>query len=318
MADYQLFIDGELCDAASGETFATHDPATGEKIADVAKAGRDDAVRAIEAARKAFDEGPWPKMSGKERAAKVNRIAELIGEHAEELAELEVRDSGGTIRKASLADIPGGKGAFEWFAKMAETQPDEVALEASLACDEKFKTWTDVPGDNEARPINCITWWEALAFCIWDGGFLPSAAEWNYAAAGGSDLAAAVEEEDGAGRSARPADHRRVLPCGGDAVDAASVRGSDPEFAVGFEGDLRAVGRECRVMVVGGVIRKPQRLTAAHRLKVQVQIAPSAALAQHIGHGVTRQWLASVQFRHVLPSHFHFLRGRLLDGLLAR
>ena len=65
MADYQLFIDGERCDAASGETFATHDPATGEKIADVAKAGREDAVRAIEAARRAFDEGPWPKMSGK-------------------------------------------------------------------------------------------------------------------------------------------------------------------------------------------------------------------------------------------------------------
>ena len=131
MADYQLFIDGERCDAASGETFETHDPATGEKIADVAKAGREDAVRAIEAARKAFDEGPWPKMSGKERAAKVNRIAELIGEHAEELAELEVRDSGGTIRKASLADIPGGKGAFEWFAKMADTQADQVDLEGS-------------------------------------------------------------------------------------------------------------------------------------------------------------------------------------------
>ncbi|MCB1016265.1 MAG: aldehyde dehydrogenase family protein [Acidimicrobiales bacterium] len=131
MADYQLFIDGERCDAASGETFATHDPATGEKIADVAKAGREDAVRAIEAARRAFDEGPWPKMSGKERAAKVNRIAELIGEHADELAELEARDGGGTIRKASLADIPGGKGAFEWFAKMAGTQPDEVTLEGS-------------------------------------------------------------------------------------------------------------------------------------------------------------------------------------------
>lgn len=131
MADYQLYIDGEFCDAASGETFETHDPATGEKIADVAKAGREDAVRAIEAARKAFDEGPWPKMTGSERAAKVNRIAELIGEHADELAELEVRDGGGTIRKASLADVSGGKGAFEWFAKMADTRPDEETLEGS-------------------------------------------------------------------------------------------------------------------------------------------------------------------------------------------
>jgi aldehyde dehydrogenase (NAD+) len=131
MADYQLYIGGEFVDAASGETFETFDPATGEKIADVAKAGREDAVRAIEAARKAFDEGPWPRLSGKERAAKLTKIAELIDAHQGELAELEVRDGGGTIRKASLADIPGGKGAFEWFAKMAETRPDEEQLEGS-------------------------------------------------------------------------------------------------------------------------------------------------------------------------------------------
>jgi hypothetical protein len=131
MAEYKLFIDGEFRDAASGETFATYNPGTGEKIADLPKAGRDDAVAAIEAARRAFDEGPWPRMSGAERAAKLRRIAELINANAEELAQLEARDGGGTIRKASMADVPGAASAFEWFAKMAEEQPDRVELPGS-------------------------------------------------------------------------------------------------------------------------------------------------------------------------------------------
>jgi acyl-CoA reductase-like NAD-dependent aldehyde dehydrogenase len=131
MAEYKMLIDGELCDAASGETFATHNPATGEKIADVPKADRSDAQRAITAARKAFDEGPWPHMSGKERAEKLRAIAQLITDNAPELAEIESRDGGGTIRKASLADVPGAQSAFEWFAQMAETRPDRLELEGS-------------------------------------------------------------------------------------------------------------------------------------------------------------------------------------------
>jgi formylglycine-generating enzyme required for sulfatase activity len=47
-------------------------------------------------------------------------------------------------------------------------------------------TWTNTPGTQENLPINYVNWWEAYAFCIWDGGFLPSEAEWEYAAAGGS------------------------------------------------------------------------------------------------------------------------------------
>ena len=66
MAETMLFINGEWVAAQSGETFATYAPSTGEKIADVAKAGREDAVKAVQAARTAFDEGPWPKMSGRQ------------------------------------------------------------------------------------------------------------------------------------------------------------------------------------------------------------------------------------------------------------
>ena len=126
MGDTQLFIDGAWVDAQSGETFPTYAPSTGEKIADVAKAGREDAQRAVQAARKAFDDGPWPKMSGKERAEKLRAVAEIINGRSAEIAEIEARDGGGTIKKAMFADVPGAVSTFQAFADLAENQPDVV------------------------------------------------------------------------------------------------------------------------------------------------------------------------------------------------
>ncbi len=126
MAETKLFINGEWVAAQSGETFATHAPSTGEKIADVAKAGREDAVKALQAARQAFDEGPWPKMSGKERAEKLRKVAELINARQAEIAEIEARDGGGTIKKAMFADVPGAVSTLNTFADLAENQPDVV------------------------------------------------------------------------------------------------------------------------------------------------------------------------------------------------
>ena len=56
-----------------------------------------------------------------------------------------------------------------------------------LACNATYQTWTSAAGANEKRPIDCANWYQTEAFCIWDGGFLPSEAEWQYAAAGGSE-----------------------------------------------------------------------------------------------------------------------------------
>jgi formylglycine-generating enzyme required for sulfatase activity len=76
---------------------------------------------------------------------------------------------------------PGWQSA--WNANLATT---EAQWDAKLTCGPQA-TWTSSPGLDENRPINCIDWYEAYAFCIWDGGFLPSDAEWNYVASGGSE-----------------------------------------------------------------------------------------------------------------------------------
>src|SRR2546422_10331407 len=86
---HHLRIGAERVPSRNGRTFETVDPATGEAIAEVAYAGPEDVDRAVAAARSAFDEGPWRKAPAAERARLINALAELVEEHADELAELE-------------------------------------------------------------------------------------------------------------------------------------------------------------------------------------------------------------------------------------
>ena len=117
MADFRLFIDGAFRDAASGETFQTLDPSTGEAVATVARAGREDARAAIAAAKASFQDRRWAGRSGAERGAVLREASRGIAEQAADLAELERRDSGSTLTKAMAADVGG---AIQWFKAMGD------------------------------------------------------------------------------------------------------------------------------------------------------------------------------------------------------
>ncbi len=93
----------------------------------------------------------------------------------------------GLVDGASPGSYEIGWDAATWNATIATGAGAPGTWNANLACDATgLDTWTNTAGSQENLPIVCTNWWEAYAFCIWDGGFLPSEAEWEYAAAGGS------------------------------------------------------------------------------------------------------------------------------------
>jgi len=124
--DVRHLIGGEHVAASSGETFDDHDPHDGSVIARVARGTREDAERAVEAARRAFDEGPWPRMSTAERRRLLNALADLIEANGEELALLETRDCGKPLRESSSHDIPRAARNFRFFADYADLAGSEA------------------------------------------------------------------------------------------------------------------------------------------------------------------------------------------------
>lgn len=116
----QLLIDGKWKDSVSGETFGTYHPATEEKIADVARANAQDVDLAVKAARKAFEEGPWPKMDARDRGQLLNKLADLIADNLDELAALETLDNGKPISDALAADLPLVIDCLRYYAGWAD------------------------------------------------------------------------------------------------------------------------------------------------------------------------------------------------------
>ncbi|GLJ16426.1 hypothetical protein SUGI_0279120 [Cryptomeria japonica] len=116
----QLFINGEFVDAISGKTFETYDPRTGDVIARVAEAGKEDVDLAVKAARNAFDNGPWPRMSGYERGRIMSKYADLVEQNMEELAALETLNNGKPVAIARLVDLPTCSKVLRYYSGAAD------------------------------------------------------------------------------------------------------------------------------------------------------------------------------------------------------
>ncbi|MFQ5562559.1 MAG: aldehyde dehydrogenase family protein [Parvularculaceae bacterium] len=115
-----MLIGGEFCDSASGKTFQSVDPSTEEVIADVAEGGSEDVNRAVEAARKALETGPWAEMDARERGRLMMKWADLIDDNVEDLARLEVLDNGKPVGEALGYDIPSAAATIRYFAGWAD------------------------------------------------------------------------------------------------------------------------------------------------------------------------------------------------------
>ena len=114
------FIDGQWVPARSGKTFTTLNPATEEVIAEVAECDAADVDAAVRAARKAFDEGPWPRMDARARGRIIQRLCDLIEAEIDELAALESLDNGKPVSDARAGDIPLALDCLRYYAGWAD------------------------------------------------------------------------------------------------------------------------------------------------------------------------------------------------------
>ena len=114
--DRKMLVGGDWVDSASGETFPVYDPTSGEVIAQAQAGGAEDVDRAVAAARKAFDEGPWTGLTPYERARRIERLADLIEENAQAFAEIDSLDTGKPIGEMHYFDIPFSLHMLRYFS----------------------------------------------------------------------------------------------------------------------------------------------------------------------------------------------------------
>ena len=112
----ELFIDGEYRTAQSGDLFPVLNPANNQTLIEIAQANESDVEQAVQAARSAFDDGPWPKMKTAERAKRIRNFADCLVKHAPELERIESLDVGKPVKESGGHDIPRAANNFAFFA----------------------------------------------------------------------------------------------------------------------------------------------------------------------------------------------------------
>ncbi len=140
---HQLLINGQWVDAASGKTFPTYNPANGEVLSHVAEGDQQDIDAAVAAARRAFDHGPWGKMSVSERGRLIWKFADLIEQHTEEFATLESLDNGKPLVVARAADVPLTVDLFRYMAGWAtKIEGNTIALSVPYTPKARYHAYT--------------------------------------------------------------------------------------------------------------------------------------------------------------------------------
>ena len=131
----KLFINNRWVPSESGKTFATVNPSTGEEICQVAEADAADVDKAVQAARRAFDQGPWKKMRASERGRLLHRLADLIEQNAEQLARLETLDNGKPLSIAKAVDVTKTIACYRYFAGWADkVQGKTIPIDGDFFC----------------------------------------------------------------------------------------------------------------------------------------------------------------------------------------
>ncbi|HBU38436.1 MAG TPA: betaine-aldehyde dehydrogenase [Planctomycetaceae bacterium] len=131
----QMFINGQWIPSQSGKTFDTINPANEEVIAQVAEGDAVDVECAVEAARRAFDEGPWPRLNARERGKIMHRFCDLIDEEIDELAAIESLDNGKPLKDARYVDIPLAVECIRYYAGWADKiQGTTIPVNGDFLC----------------------------------------------------------------------------------------------------------------------------------------------------------------------------------------
>ncbi|HKB04303.1 MAG TPA: aldehyde dehydrogenase family protein [Gemmataceae bacterium] len=133
--DQKMLIGGRWVNSASGKTFPTLNPATGDVICQVAEGDKADIDLAVAAARKAFESGPWPKMNPGDRARLLNKLADAIEANQDDLAALESLDNGKPIRDSLAADVPLTVQCYRYYAGWADkVQGKTIPIAGPFLC----------------------------------------------------------------------------------------------------------------------------------------------------------------------------------------